>query len=178
MTRHQGKLQMRNQCRSTVSPLNSLNSHISARAFRATSTPPIGRAGYVRLGQESAAIAWAQFTSCQATISATNLRVSGLTLYCVVGLFGFTPVQNRFFGCPIWKAPERLGKRLSNEGHGFSRAVIGCALDGLAAEVRFSTRTGRSHPSPQLRSAQTIRKTYLNLGVQSTVQVKGGGKRR
>ena len=43
-----------------------------------------------------------------------------------------TPVQIRFFSWPILRAPERLGKRLSNEGHGFSRAVIGCALDGFS----------------------------------------------
>ena len=42
-----------------------------------------------------------------------------------------TPVQIRFFGWPIWTAPESQGKRLSNEGHGFSRAVIVCALDGF-----------------------------------------------
>src|SRR5882672_8039685 len=35
-------------------------------------------------------------------------------------------------------------------------------MTALAAEVRFSTRTGRSHPSPQLHSAQTIGKTYLS----------------
>jgi hypothetical protein len=41
------------------------------------------------------------------------------------------PVQIRFFSWPNWTAPEaftdpkRLGKRLSNEGHGFSRAVKG-----------------------------------------------------
>jgi len=27
---------------------------------------------------------------------------------------------------------KRLRKRLSNEGHGFSRAVNGCALDGFS----------------------------------------------
>jgi hypothetical protein len=32
----------------------------------------------------------------------------------------------------IWTAPERLREKLSNEGHGFSRAVIGCALDGFS----------------------------------------------
>src|SRR5271156_5744915 len=45
--------------------------------------------------------------------------------------FPITPVQIRFFGWPIWTAPERLRKKQSNEGHGFSRAVIGCALDGF-----------------------------------------------
>jgi hypothetical protein len=45
------------------------------------------------------------------------------------GLSSARPVQIRFFSWPIWTAPEaftdpkRLGKRLSNEGHGFSRAV-------------------------------------------------------
>jgi hypothetical protein len=41
------------------------------------------------------------------------------------------PVQIRFFGWPIWTALERLGKRLSNEGHGFSRAAQAQQKSGL-----------------------------------------------
>jgi hypothetical protein len=40
-------------------------------------------------------------------------------------------------------------------------------LTALAAEVRFSILAGRSHPSPQLRSAQTIGKS---LSVIHTTQ--------
>jgi hypothetical protein len=32
---------------------------------------------------------------------------------------------------PIFTDPKTLGTRLSNEGHGFSRAVNSCALDGF-----------------------------------------------
>jgi hypothetical protein len=64
------------------------------------------------------------------------------------GRLHFRPVQIGFFRWPIWTAheafidPKRLGKRLSNEGHGFSRAVKGLRLTALAAEVRFSRHTG------------------------------------
>jgi hypothetical protein len=36
-----------------------------------------------------------------------------------------------------WTAHEVLGKRLSNEGHGFSRAVNSLCLTASAAEVRL-----------------------------------------
>ena len=54
------------------------------------------------------------------------------------GLSSARLVQIGFFKWPILAAPEaltdpkRLGKRLSNEGHGFSRAVSRCALDGFS----------------------------------------------
>jgi hypothetical protein len=38
----------------------------------------------------------------------------------------------------------RPRKRLSNEGHGFSRAINGFRLTALAAEVRFSKPKGQS----------------------------------
>jgi hypothetical protein len=42
--------------------------------------------------------------------------------------------------------PKSLGKRPSNEGHGFSRAINGPRLTALASEVRFSRHTGEVMP--------------------------------
>jgi hypothetical protein len=60
-------------------------------------------------------------------VSGYGRRLMGLR----PGLGSARPVQIRSFSWPNWTAPEaftdpkRLGKRLSNEGHGFSRAVKG-----------------------------------------------------
>jgi hypothetical protein len=54
------------------------------------------------------------------------------------GRLNFSLVQIRFCGWPIWTAheaftdPESFWKRLSNEGHGFSRAVKLRANDGFS----------------------------------------------
>src|ERR1700761_4561326 len=68
------------------------------------------------------------------------------------GLSSARLVRIRLFKWTILAAPEaftdpkKLGKRLSNEGHGFSRAVNRpTRLTALAAEVRFSRPCGANY---------------------------------
>src|ERR1700733_8255306 len=62
------------------------------------------------------------------------------------------------FSRPIGTANEaftdqkRLGKRLSDEGHGFSRAVNSLRLTASAAEVRFTRHLRRTHLRAKVQS--------------------------
>ena len=81
---------------------------------------------------------WEAFFALHILQSLSGRRKTVFQEHCEA-VEGLPPVLSKltFLGWPIWPAheaftdPKTLGKRLSNEGHGFSRAAKWPALDGF-----------------------------------------------